>query len=67
MLIYNILEYSSNYSDRTGSSWFYSKDKANNSNTNTANTNDFKCFKYKIKLIGKIQFCKNKKQLQIQF
>ena len=26
MLMYNLIEYSSNYSERTGSIWFYSKD-----------------------------------------
>ena len=28
MLMYNMIEYSSNYSDTTVSLWFYSKDKA---------------------------------------
>ena len=28
MPMYNLVEYSSNYSETTGSLWFYSKDKA---------------------------------------
>ena len=30
--MYNLVEYSSNYSDTTGSLWFYSKDEAANFN-----------------------------------
>ena len=42
--MYNLIEYSSNYSETTGTLWFYSK---------VANTNNFKSFKYKAKLLGK--------------
>ena len=38
--MYNWLEYSTNYSDTTGSLWFYSKDKATNFNANIVDTND---------------------------
>ena len=38
--MYNWLEYSTNYSDITGSLWFYSKDKATNFNANIVDTND---------------------------
>ena len=48
--IYNLIEYSSNYSKTTGSLWFYSKDEVNNFNNNIVNTNNFKSFKYKTKL-----------------
>ena len=41
MPIYNIIEYSSNYSKTTGSLWFYCKDKATNFNADIANTNNF--------------------------
>ena len=51
MPIYNLIEYSSNYSETTGSLWFYSKDEATNFN-NIENTDDFKSFKYKAKLLG---------------
>ena len=41
MLMYSLIEYSSNYSETTGSLWFYSKDEATNFNANIANTNNF--------------------------
>ena len=47
MPIYNLKEYSSDYSETTGSTWFYSKDKATNFNADIANGYNFKCFKYK--------------------
>ena len=42
MLNYNLIEYSSNYSDPTGSLWFYSKEKATTFNADIANNNNFK-------------------------
>ena len=51
MSIYNLIEYSSNYSERTGSLRFYSKDEATNFNANIANIDDLKSFKYKAKLL----------------
>ena len=53
MPIYNLIEYSSNYSETTASLWFYSKDQAIDFNADIANTNNFKSFKYKAKLLGK--------------
>ena len=41
-----------NYSDTIGSLWFYSKDEANNFNANIENSNAFKYFEYKTKLLG---------------
>ena len=52
MSMYNLIEYSSNYSETTGSFWLYSKDEATNFNADTENTNNFKSFKYKVKLLG---------------
>ena len=52
MSIYNLIEYSSNYSKTTGSLWFYSKDEATDFNADIANDNNFKSFKYKAKLLG---------------
>ena len=46
MSMYNLIEYSLNYSKTTGSLWFYSKDGATNFNNNIENTDDFKSFKY---------------------
>ena len=51
MPMYNLTEYSSNYSEITGGLWLYSKDEAFNFNGNIANTDDFKSFKYKAKLL----------------
>ena len=45
--MYNLLEHSPNYSDTTGSLWFYSKDEATNFDNDIANTDNFKSFKYK--------------------
>ena len=52
MPIYKLVEYSSNYFETTGSLWFYSKDEATNFNNNIVNTDNFKSFKYKAKLLG---------------
>ena len=49
--MYNLIEYSSNYSETTGSLWFYSKDEATKFNAYIANTNNFKSFMYKSKLL----------------
>ena len=48
----NLIEYSSNYSQRTGSLWFYSKDEAANFNNDIENTDDFKSFEYQAKVLG---------------
>ena len=50
--MYNLIEYRSNYSETTGSLWFHSKDEATNFNSHIANTNKFRSFKYKGKLLG---------------
>ena len=49
--MYNLIEYSSNYFETIGSLWFYSKDEATNFNNNISNTNNFKSFKYEVKLL----------------
>ena len=50
--MYNLLEYSSKYSETTRSLWFHYKDEVINFNANILNTVDFKSFKYKAKLVG---------------
>ena len=50
--MYNLIEYSANYSETTGSLWFYSKDEAPDFNADIVNDNNFKSFKYKAKLLG---------------
>ena len=52
MPMYNLIEYSPNYSETTGSLWLYSKYEAANFNADIANTNNFKSFRYKAKLLG---------------
>ena len=52
MQMYNLIEYSSNYFETTGSLWFYSKDEATDFNADIVNDNNFKSFKYKAKLLG---------------
>ena len=51
MLMYNLIEYSSNFSDLISSTWHDSKDEATRFNTDI-NTDAFKSFKYKAKLLG---------------
>ena len=52
MPMYNLIEYSSNYSETTGKLWFHSKDEATDFNADIVNGNNFKSFKYKAKLLG---------------
>ena len=50
MPMYNLIEYSSYYSKRTGNLWFYPYDKATTFNNNIENPDNFKSFKYKATL-----------------
>ena len=50
--MYNLIENSSNYSETTGSLWFYSNDEATKFNADIADDNNFKSFEYKAKLLG---------------
>ena len=49
--MYNLTEYSLSYSETTGSLWFYSKSQATDFNVDIANTDNFKSFRYKSKLL----------------
>ena len=54
MPMYNVLEYSSSYSDTTVSSLFYSKDKATTFNADIAydnNDDDFRFFDFTANLV----------------
>ena len=51
MPMYNLIEHSSNYSETAESLWFYFKDELSTFNNNVANTDNFKSFKYKAKLL----------------
>ena len=44
ILTYKLIEYRSNYSETTGSLWFYSKDEATDFNADIVNDNNFKSF-----------------------
>ena len=52
MPMYNLLEYSSDYSNTTGSLWFYSENEATNFDVDIAKNDAVKSFKYKAKLLG---------------
>ena len=51
MPMYNLIKYSSNYSDTKSSLWFYSKGEPTNFDADIVNINAFKCFEYKAKLL----------------
>ena len=59
MPMYNLIEYSNNYSKISGSLWKYYKDKPND------NLADSKSFKSKIKIIGNIPADSNTKNFEI--
>ena len=54
MLLYYLLEYSSNYSDARQYIVFYSKDEVTNFNADIAGNNAFKYFSYINKLLGNV-------------
>ena len=49
--MYNLIEYSDNYSDTSGSLWNFKRDEIIN-NTNVTNDDNASSFKYKANLIG---------------
>ena len=51
MPIYNLIEYSSNYSKTTGSLWFYCEHEGTDFTADIANNENFKSFEYKAKLL----------------
>ena len=51
MLIYNLIEYSDNYSDTSGSLWNFKRDEIIN-NADVTNDDNAPSFKYKANLIG---------------
>ena len=53
--MFNLIEHSSDYSETTGSSWFYSKDEATNVKADISNNNIFKSFNYTTKLSKDIE------------
>ena len=59
MPMYNLVEYSDNYSKRTGGLWQYYKDDPND------NIADSESFKYKVKITGKTPADGNTKTVEI--
>ena len=57
--MYNLIEYSDNYSKTSGSLWQYYKDDPND------NMADSESFKYKVKITGKTPDGRNKKNVEI--
>ena len=51
MPMYNLIQYSSSYPETRGSLSFYSKDEAPDFNSDIANTDNFRSFKCKAKLL----------------
>ena len=64
MPMYNLIEYSDNYSDTSGSLWGFKRDDIDN-NTNVANDNDSPSFKYKASLIPNTEVDGTKKEVKI--
>ena len=60
MPVYNLLEYSGNYADSTGSLWQFKRDEQNMNNGNPADvtTADSSSFKYKPSLLKDLNFRK---------
>ena len=59
MTMYNLIEYSDNYSKTPGSLWKYYKDEPNDEKT------DSKSFKSKVKIAGKTPDDENTKDVEI--
>ena len=51
MPMYNLIEYSDNYSDTSGSIWDFKRDEIND-NADVTNDNNAPSFKYKTSIIG---------------
>ena len=67
MLMYNLLEYSKNYSKTTGSLWNYYRDEPNRGANNNINHSikDSKSFDYKTSTTRKLEGNKTEKEFEI--
>ena len=67
MPLYNLLEYSKNYSKTTGSFWNYYRDEPNSGVNNNINYSikDSKSFNYKASIKGKLEGNKTEKESEI--
>ena len=64
MPMYNLIEYSDNYSDTSGSLWNFKRDEIDN-NVNVTNDKNASSFKYKASLIGNTETNGTKKVVKI--
>ena len=64
MPMYNLLEYSDNYSDTSGSLWQFKRDEISN-NADVTNDNNAPSFKYKANLIGNTEANGTKNEVKI--
>ena len=67
MPMYNLFEYSKNYSKTTGSFWNYYRDEPNSGANNNINylIKDSKCFDYKTSITGKLEGNITEKEVEI--
>ena len=61
MPMYNLIEYSDNYSDTSGSLWGFKRDKIVN-NADVTNHDNAPSFKYKASIIGNRETMEKKKR-----
>ena len=61
MPMYNLIEYSDNYSDTSGSLWNFKRDEIIN-NADVTNDDNAPLFKYKANLIGNAETKETKKE-----
>ena len=61
MPVYNLIEYSHNYSDTSGSLWDFKRDEIVN-DANVTNDNNVSSFKYNASLIGNTEINGTKKE-----
>ena len=64
MSMYNLIEYSDNYSDTSGSLWQFKRDEKNN-NADVTNDDNALSFKYKASIIGNIENNRRKNEVKI--
>ena len=62
--MYNLIEYSDNYSDTSGSLWNFKRDEIIN-NADVTNDDNAPSFKYKASLIGNTETDGTKKEVKI--
>ena len=63
MPIYNLIEYSDNYCETSGSLWDFKRDKIDN-NANVTNDHNAPSFKYKASCIGNNETDGTKKEVK---